>query len=499
MLPLQAAQLQPFFIRLPSLSPGQRAMAVHFGHFPEDFRPAQVASNQYASAAPVTSQTSTALQAGRPDASQTPLGTSRSDARRAARSVPRARVVDERQRYDPRDISGRGRSRTVERVTQPSAESTRTAAEQQQRRRPTTQSVAAPPPIAAPPPVAAPPPAVASRWPVTQQPQSVNAGPTMSAPSAGTRVAQAPAVSLRNPDTRASAPPPATGSNVGNPVATLPVESPVASQPQGSSIQLAEARPMVPQPSPGPTASGATAPFASVQPSLGATLPSPPVQPGFGTLAPSPSPAAGGTISPLQPVANAAPAASEAASAPASGNDIAGVQQPSRVVALELPPSAPAQPATTQPAATQPATAPSAGEPAARSFADIAAAIASLPGEAGATPPAAAEPERKVVARLEPPKVPAAKPQPKPPLKEAASKPPVAAKDVAAKKQLADAETATKEAAAKGDGRQGRERGRCSEGKSRQEGSDVRQGNCEEAGAGSERAEPALGADCGRR
>ncbi len=55
-MPAQAAQMRPFFAALPALKPAERAMAVHFGHFPNDGRPLQVASagTQYANAAPAT-------------------------------------------------------------------------------------------------------------------------------------------------------------------------------------------------------------------------------------------------------------------------------------------------------------------------------------------------------------------------------------------------------------------------------------------------------------
>jgi Flp pilus assembly protein TadD len=55
-MPAQAAQMRPFFAALPALKPAERAMAVHFGHFPSDGRSLQVASSgtQYASVAPGT-------------------------------------------------------------------------------------------------------------------------------------------------------------------------------------------------------------------------------------------------------------------------------------------------------------------------------------------------------------------------------------------------------------------------------------------------------------
>ena len=52
-MPAYAGQMRPFLARLPSLDPAQRAMAVHFGHFPGDGQPVRTAANQqYASAAP---------------------------------------------------------------------------------------------------------------------------------------------------------------------------------------------------------------------------------------------------------------------------------------------------------------------------------------------------------------------------------------------------------------------------------------------------------------
>ena len=83
-MPAQAAELQPFFARLPSLNPAQRAMAVHFGHFPGDGQPVRTAGNtQYASAAPAVNA---ATQAGRPDSGQKPLGS-------RTRPAPQARQV----------------------------------------------------------------------------------------------------------------------------------------------------------------------------------------------------------------------------------------------------------------------------------------------------------------------------------------------------------------------------------------------------------------------
>jgi Flp pilus assembly protein TadD len=53
-MPAQAAQMRPFFAALPALKPAERAMAVHFGHFPSDGGTLQMASagTQYASTSP---------------------------------------------------------------------------------------------------------------------------------------------------------------------------------------------------------------------------------------------------------------------------------------------------------------------------------------------------------------------------------------------------------------------------------------------------------------
>lgn len=68
-MPAQAAALQPFFARLPALTPAQRAMAVHFGRFPGDVASAALAENE-----PPTQYAAAETAAGRPDATQPALG-----------------------------------------------------------------------------------------------------------------------------------------------------------------------------------------------------------------------------------------------------------------------------------------------------------------------------------------------------------------------------------------------------------------------------------------
>jgi hypothetical protein len=63
----QGEAMARFLARIPSLSVPERALAVHFGHFPGDGRLASASAGLYASLEPVTS-------AGKPDTSQPALG-----------------------------------------------------------------------------------------------------------------------------------------------------------------------------------------------------------------------------------------------------------------------------------------------------------------------------------------------------------------------------------------------------------------------------------------
>lgn len=75
-MPAQAAAMKPFYAQLPWLTPAERAMAVHFGRFPEDGADRSAASAAGAQAAAGTryAGAASAIDAGRPDAAQTPLG-----------------------------------------------------------------------------------------------------------------------------------------------------------------------------------------------------------------------------------------------------------------------------------------------------------------------------------------------------------------------------------------------------------------------------------------
>jgi Flp pilus assembly protein TadD len=72
----QGTALMPFLARLPSLSPADRALAVHLGHFPQDGRtpPASAYAANAFRANVVSAPSTAAFEAGRPDPLQPGLG-----------------------------------------------------------------------------------------------------------------------------------------------------------------------------------------------------------------------------------------------------------------------------------------------------------------------------------------------------------------------------------------------------------------------------------------
>ncbi len=417
-MPMQAAQLQPFFSRLPSLNAAQRAMAVHFGHFPEgagtvpgagtqyagtQYAGTQYAGTQYAGTAPASGTArSQPTQAGRPDPRQVPLATRQGETTRSRPATATnpsrqgaPRVADRLEAEPSRsalDWSGRyGRPRAV---------------------RPTREAAPQPPANSG----------------------AMAAAPRAQAPASAQPALQAPASSggagltglARNlpADVRAATPRPAPSS-------------------QTAPVRMAEARPAPP----------ATAP-ALTQPVQSA----PAVPPPAAASVPSSLPAASLALPPSQPVQVPPPAAatqtSPSASAMAAVSAAPVPQQPSlptqpssAIAPVALSSSQPAQQNLVA-AAPQPpaASSPPQPLPSARSFADIAAAIASLPTDPGgeaATP--APQPQRQVLARLEPTAAPPASTLRAEPKTEA-PKAPAAAKSKAETPKTAK-ESAAKEAA----------------------------------------------------
>jgi len=181
-MPGQAAAMQPFLARLPSLDLASRAMAVHFGHFPGDARPTQMAqatSLPAPAAAPAT-------VAARPVSSQSALG------RRVSSAVPSA----------PR----RRPERTAAATRTPASEGVRRPMPTPALTQPAQLALAAPPPVQQPQPAApqAAPTAFAQTQPASKPPLELFGPP---APS----VSASPPPAAGAPVETAAAPASATG------------------------------------------------------------------------------------------------------------------------------------------------------------------------------------------------------------------------------------------------------------------------------------------------
>jgi hypothetical protein len=276
-MPQQAAQMQPFFAKLPGLSPAQRAMAVHFGHFPGDGQPTRTAGTQYASAAPTPPQTTTATaptQAGRPDAGQAALGTRRRPATTEPDLIANSRIrrpQAEQPRQERRSPATRTASRTEQRPIQVPVAPIETAA-------------IAPAPVPAPTPaLTAPaqapasglgqvsqiiaaqrdetPPVAASQAPAPSVTQPV-ATLAQTPPPAPAPVQTAPIQTTSLPPSIVSIPEPArqepgqapaepaasTFANIAAAIASLPEEQPSVAPPPQRPVQLAEAKTIAPAP-----------------------------------------------------------------------------------------------------------------------------------------------------------------------------------------------------------------------------------------------------------
>lgn len=115
-MPQQAAAMQPFFARLPSLRPADRAMAVHFGHFPgEGAATASYVPQTYASVSPSLPPAIT--DAGRPSVAQPAFGGSSALVAGGPRRAISGPVLSQPVRITP---STQAVSRPVETASRPS-------------------------------------------------------------------------------------------------------------------------------------------------------------------------------------------------------------------------------------------------------------------------------------------------------------------------------------------------------------------------------------------
>lgn len=108
-MPREAAAMAPFFARLPTLGPADRALAVHFGHFPGSGQMAQAPS----ASGPSFAQLDNPTIAGRPDSSQRPLGPAP-----ASRPQPKPPQVSALPRPNPRPEEPRPSPPAQERVSE---------------------------------------------------------------------------------------------------------------------------------------------------------------------------------------------------------------------------------------------------------------------------------------------------------------------------------------------------------------------------------------------
>jgi Flp pilus assembly protein TadD len=126
-MPAQAAQMQPFFAALPALNPAERAMAVHFGHFPSDgkYRQPPVQNTQYASAAPAVVAAQQKPQPRSNSRSRASERTSSRDSRTDEASTRRPTAREERYgwtgRAAPRSREDRNTRLAANRVNTPVA------------------------------------------------------------------------------------------------------------------------------------------------------------------------------------------------------------------------------------------------------------------------------------------------------------------------------------------------------------------------------------------
>ncbi|HEX8572638.1 MAG TPA: SPOR domain-containing protein [Allosphingosinicella sp.] len=285
----QANAMAPFLARLPSLSPAERALAVHLGIFPGDGRtgpPATYAANDFANAV---------TDAGTPDSGQAALAR-RSPAPAPVSTAPRRRPGSEENRLAP--PTRRTASRPVEQSYSSAAWAlarnplpVRRKAEAQ----PKPAESPAPRTEAARKPAETPPPAAAAK------PEALAAAPPAATPPAAAPPVAEPATA--EPAALAAAEPIAT------PVSEV---APSTAQPQPdvlpADFRLAEAAPAVPLPQ------AESAPSGSRLADLSAALA------GISEPAPEPKPARAAADKPKpaarQAAATAKPAAKKAKPAP---------------------------------------------------------------------------------------------------------------------------------------------------------------------------------------
>ena len=379
-MPSQAAAMQPFFSRLPTLAAADRAMAVHFGHFPGDApSPTYEPPQSYASLSP------NVTAAGRPDAAQGFAGTA---------SRPSASSLNDAQLANRPDRSFSQPSRPTQAVPsapQPSlpAPAQSTLASDRQQPRP-VQSAQVPPASPQSRPVQLSPARSSNSAPSRplQQMRQARGLPELDRSegpgrrggvrprdtvpanvSAEAKGRPAEVSRTRTQIAANSATPPAPAfQTLAPPVSTGPVQGP----PDGNALPVAVATPRVVTPAPNSVVAASTQAPAVTTPSVAATPEPAPAMPA-GTTASSLGASAAATLAPMQGISGPVPpsgssgisplpappvAPPPAAAVPSSGlSAIAATIQSLEPEPVEAPKPAPAK---TKPKTAEPAKADSA-------------------------------------------------------------------------------------------------------------------------------------------
>lgn len=251
-IPAQAESLRPFFAQLSGLNPSQKAMAVHFGRFPSDGRPVQMAQNF--STAPNPGATTTI-------GGTTPATATRRAAKEAPSAQPRRRPgpdttpPPQQRRASRAPATDRNEGRTLNRADRVGSRIPTSTTEQEEASLARQYAANSATPRAVQPSTS--PTAPVSRWATSDPAPQPAIGPPASSPSAAP-VTTAPAA------TETITPAPSA-----TPPSTAPASQPMIGPPSVATTNLI------------PSSVAADAPVASAPP------PSPAVEaaPGFSSIA----------------------------------------------------------------------------------------------------------------------------------------------------------------------------------------------------------------------
>lgn len=206
-IPAQAESLRPFFAQLSGLNPSQKAMAVHFGRFPSDGRPVQMAQNF--STAPNPGTTGSA-------SGTTPSTATRRAVQEPPSTQPRRRPgpdttpPPQQRRVSRAPAADRNEGRTLNRADRVGSRIPTSTTEQEQEPPARQYAANSVDPSETRPPAAAP----VSRW--------ATAGPAIGSPTSAPSLPPPPSASTAPAIRDTSEPSPSQGATPSPPVSTAP-------------------------------------------------------------------------------------------------------------------------------------------------------------------------------------------------------------------------------------------------------------------------------------